>query len=110
MAKWATKTLQLATCFSIFVAKNTGVFNAKIYFLALLHQLKNVGVKAFMKLTPRVNFIKPKCQKLCYKNTKIFMAFSLFNFIKALMPKFSPHYAKNDAIFKVQFNYRNLVK
>ena len=36
------------------------------------------------------------------------MAFSLFNFIKALMPKFSQHNAKNDGVFKVQFHNKNL--
>ena len=45
---------KLATCCSIFVAKKTGVLNAKIYFSAFLHQLKNADIKAFMKLTPGV--------------------------------------------------------
>ena len=36
------------------------------------------------------------------------MPFSLFNFIKALMPKFSQHNAKNDDFFNVQFHNKNL--
>ena len=35
------------------------------------------------------------------------MAFSLFNFIKALTPKFSQPNAKNVGVFKVQFYYMN---
>ena len=36
------------------------------------------------------------------------MAFSMFNFIKALMPKFSQHKPKNDGAFKVQLYYTNV--
>ena len=32
----------------------------------------------------------------------------MFNFIKALMPKFSQHITKNDGVFKVQFHNTNL--
>ena len=53
--KWSTKMLKLVTRCSIFVAKNTGIFNFKIYFLAFLHQYKNAGIWAFMKLTPEVS-------------------------------------------------------
>ena len=46
--------------------------------------------------------------KFVLQNAKIFVAFSLFNFIKALTPKFSQHQPKNDDIFKVQFHNTNL--
>ena len=37
---------------------------------------------------------KAKMPKFVLQNAKIFMAFSMFNFIKALTPKFSQHIAK----------------
>ena len=40
MPKWAAKMLKLVTCCSILVAKKTGIFNAKIYLLALLRPKK----------------------------------------------------------------------
>ena len=49
-----------------------------------------------------------KTPKFVIENAKIFKAFSMFNFIKALTPKFSQHNAKNDGIFKVQFHNTNL--
>ena len=53
-------------------------------------------------------FLKTKMPNLVLQNAKIFMVFSLFNIIKALMPKFSQHNAKKDGVFKVQFHNKNL--
>ena len=56
----------------------------------------------------RGRFHKAKMPKFVLQNTKILKAFSMFNFIKALTPKFSQHNAKKDGIFKVQFHNTNL--
>ena len=53
-------------------------------------------------------FHKAKTPKCVLQNAKIFKAFSMFNFITALTPKFSQHTAKNDGVFKVQFHNTNL--
>ena len=56
----------------------------------------------------RGQFHKAKRPKFLFQNAKIFMAFSMFNFIKALTPKFSKNIAKNDGVLKVQFHKTNL--
>ena len=45
-------------------------------------------------------FHKAKTTKFVLQNAEIYMAFSMFNFIKALMPKFSQHIAKKRWRFK----------
>ena len=59
--------------------------------------------------TPGVNFIKSKHQNLFSKCINIlFMVFSMFNFIKSLIPKFSQHNAKKWKRFCVKFHNSNL--
>ena len=47
-------------------------------------------------------------KKIIIINAKIVLVFSLFNFKKAITPKFLQHNAKNDGIFKVQFHKKKL--
>ena len=56
----------------------------------------------------RGQFHKAQTPKFVIQNAKIFKAFTMFNFIKALMPKFSQHNDKNDGVFQVQFHNTNL--
>ena len=53
------------------------------------------GYKIKENNVTRGQFYKTKLPKFVLQNAKIFLAFSMFNFIKALTPKFLRHNAKN---------------
>ena len=66
-----------------------------------LYNLLTVVSLSVLDLTPpiflyltRGQFHKTQTPKFVLQNAKIFLAFSLFNFIKAVMPKFPQHNAK----------------
>ena len=56
MPKWASKTLTLPTCCSIIVAKKLAFLSQNIYF-GVFTPLKNAGIKAFIKLTPGIQWL-----------------------------------------------------
>ena len=62
----------------------------------------------FIYLTPRGWFHEAKMPKCVLQNAINISVFSLFNFIKAVTPKFLQHNTKNYDVFKVQFHFKNL--
>ena len=67
---------------------NTTCHASQLMFILFL------GNRGFRIIETRGQFQKAKTLKFVLQNVKIFMAFSLFNFIKALTPKFLKHNAK----------------
>ena len=53
---------------------------------------------------PRGRFYKAKMPKFVFWNAKIFRAFSMFNFIKALTPKFSQNNTKQWWLFQISIS------
>ena len=71
-----------------------------------------VGLETTTQTTTWCQFHKAKPPNFVLQNAKIFIAFSLFNFIKPLMPKFSQHNAKKwrhfqSSISKQEFGFKN---
>ena len=82
--KWPYHDIQQSYC----------IQNAPYNLLTVVsHSVLDLTPPIFLYLT-RGQFHKAQTTKFVLQNTKIFVAVSLFNFIKALMPKFSQHNAK----------------